>query len=341
MNFAGLQAGAALPAYAEAQKGAAGAEEGEEGLFGGTRGAAGKERKTVYLIPCGTPFGVRFYTDGALIRRVNEGSAAESAGLAAGDLIVGVNGEKVGSIPEFFAALEKSGGEVRISYVRTGAQEEATLRKPEKGGEEALGLRLRDMMAGIGTLTYYDPETGLFAGLGHGICRDGTAELLPLGRGSITDVRITSVKKGERGSPGQLRGLFCPGERGVLKKNEAQGVFGVMTGAPPEGEALPAARFEEVRAGKAEILCTVGSEGRARYKVEIEKIFGDGGDGKNYLLRVTDERLLEAAGGIVQGMSGSPILQNGRIVGAVTHVLVEDPAKGYGIYIGNMLEKQG
>ncbi len=329
-------------------------EERECGSDNSLRGASGKEgeqtvdawkKKTTLkegrmLIPGGTPFGVRFYTDGAMICRVEPGSPAMKAGLTEGDLICGVNHEKINDAAGLTKALEKLTGEkTTVEFFREGKKRTVNVyADPDSSGRGALGVYVRDSLAGIGTLTFYDPETGMFAGLGHGICQSGSGTLLRLGHGNITDVRITSVMKGSKGVPGQLRGLFCPGNRGEVKRNTVQGIFGQCDKKDIVGNPVEAARAEQVKEGKAEILCTVCSGGPQRYEVEIEKILSFEASGKNYLIRVTDENLLALTGGIVQGMSGSPILQNGKIVGAVTHVLVEDPTRGYGIYIGNMLD---
>ena len=293
----------------------------ESGFFSYAIGGKEPEKdktEEIMLIPGGTPFGVRFYTEGALVYRLEEGSPAEKAGLKAGDLIVKVNGQELPNAGKLLLLLETSGDAADLEVQRKGRTLSFRVPLHEESGR-MLGVHVRDSVAGIGTITYYDGEKGVFAGLGHGICDGVNGGILPLSHGSVTKVRLTSVKKGEKGLPGQLRGVFCPAAIGEVTANTEQGIFGKCD--PPKGEkALPAAQKNEVHEGDAEILSMDSPD-------------------KNYLLRVTDKELLELSGGIVQGMSGSPILQDGRIVGAVTHVLLEDPQKGYGIYIGNMLGK--
>ena len=305
------------------------------------------------LIPAGTPFGVRIRTDGVTVFRVEEGSPAERCGVRQGDLIHTLNGERVtgvldfsnkvanllkeGSVPEEEIVLELTRGKEQVRLTVTPQMiKQAAIDCRKKG---SLGVYLRDTLAGIGTMTYFDPQTGEFAGLGHGICDGRSGLLLPITGGSITDVRITSVCKGCVGLPGQLRGIFCPGVKGSVLKNAEEGIFGVFQKTMPyEGSPMPVAKKEQIKKGKAQILCTLSGDTPAQYEIEIEEIYGYGQNTKNFLLRVTDPSLINEAGGIVQGMSGSPILQDGRIVGAVTHVLVDDPTRGYGIYIGNMLK---
>ncbi len=298
------------------------------------------DKKPKELIPGGMPFGVRFYTDGVMIYKLEDQSPFKKAGLAEEDIICTVDGKKIegtADLMRIFENLQKES--FVVEYCREGELKRATITADHLTDTQGLpGIYVRDSLAGIGTLTFYDPESRMFAGLGHGICKNNRGELLPLRQGSITDVRITSVTPGAKGAPGQLRGLFCPGNKGEVFKNTTQGIFGVWQSDFPSEQVVPVATREEIRQGKAEILCTVKDGGVQRYEVEIEKILSFDTEGRNYLLRVTDEKLLCLTGGIVQGMSGSPILQDGKIVGAVTHVLMDDPQRGYGIFIGNMLE---
>lgn len=316
-------------------------------LIGGSPlGADSPDRQCVFaseasarecrLIPGGEPFGVRFYTKGAVIYRIAEGSPAALAGLLTGDLIEAVGEKEILSASEVSPLLLQNAGKtVRLTLLRAGKRRQVEV---TPNGEGKIGVYVRDSLSGIGTVTFFDPATGVFGGLGHGICESGGGQLMPLYKGSVTDVRLTSAVKGAPGAPGQLRGLFLPGQTGTLTANTASGVFGKIDGMP-EGKALPTAERDEVKVGKAQILCTVRDGEKQAYDVEIEKILSRDGTEKNYLVRVTDEELLSLVGGIVQGMSGSPILQNGRLVGAVTHVLLEDPTRGYGIYIGNMTDR--
>ena len=191
-------------------------------------------------------------------------------------------------------------------------------------------------MAGIGTMTFFDPQSGTFGALGHGVTDVDTGQLLPLDHGSIMDASVKAVKKGERASPGELKGDF--------DLTRDSGIFGKLSAedaAKITGAALPIAKKDEVKTGKATILATVSGNETREYDIEIEKIYSPSGSTRNLLLRVTDEELLAQTGGVVQGMSGSAILQDGKIIGAVTHVLLDDPSRGYGIFIENMLSAAG
>ena len=197
-------------------------------------------------------------------------------------------------------------------------------------------------MAGIGTVTFYCPDTGAFGALGHGINDTDTALLMPLESGSILPATVAGVEKGVSGTPGQLKGVFDTSTTlGLLSANTSGGVFGTMTdGHWAQGTPVEVAARDEVTAGDASILCNISGDTVEQFQVQIAKVFPETeGDCRDYLIKVTDQRLLDATGGIVQGMSGSPILQNGKIVGAVTHVMVDDPTSGYGIYVGRMLRQ--
>ena len=198
---------------------------------------------------------------------------------------------------------------------------------------------MRDSTAGIGTMTYYNPSTGEFAGLGHGICDVDTGLLMPLLSASVVDVEITDIIKGRKGTPGELKGSFDSIKRGKLSGNTNCGVYGIMDKSPENVIAKPCeiALEDEICEGEAFILCELDDDGIKEYKIEISKIKKDNTHGKNFVIEVVDEYLLSKTGGIVQGMSGSPVIQNGKLVGAVTHVLVNNPSKGYGIFIQNML----
>ena len=218
---------------------------------------------------------------------------------------------------------------------------------PKKGqdGVCRLGAWIRDSMAGIGTVTFYDPQTGAFAALGHGITDVDTGKLMPLSRGSVMAASVKAVKRGASGSPGELRGDFdLTRDLGSLYANTECGIFGVLPQENrPEavGEAIPVARRTEVRTGKAVILANCRGNEVCAYEIEIEKLYGGSAPTRNLLLRVTDPALIALTGGIVQGMSGSPIVQDGKLVGAVTHVLLDDPQRGYGILAENMLSASG
>ena len=199
------------------------------------------------------------------------------------------------------------------------------------------GLWIRDSTAGIGTVTFYDASDGYFAGLGHGICDADTGTLMPLLSGVVVDVNLTDIVRGKAGSPGELKGSFSAEADGFLCGNTDCGVSGYLYRVPKNDAPMAVASRKEIREGEAEILSDIAGDGVQRYSVRISNIDRDATGTKCFCIDVTDERLLSLSGGIIQGMSGSPVLQDGKIVGAVTHVLIGDPTKGYGIFAENML----
>ncbi len=292
------------------------------------------------LIPVGRIIGLQLRSEAITVVAYDDacGANARTAGLKIGDEIVTINGTAIDSAEDVRSALGGSGSEVALTVRRGGRLSHLTLTPVQTESGPRLGVYLRQGIAGIGTVTFYDPDTGLFGTLGHGV-NDARGSLLRMTQGSAYEASILSVKKGKCGDPGQLKGSADSAAAfATLLRNTPQGVFGI-TRQGWKGEPLPTAAYSEVSAGPAIIRCQVAGETVQEYSVEILKIYPQTrSDGRNFLLRVTDPALLEATGGIVQGMSGSPICQNGKIVGAVTHVLVNDPTMGYGIYIGNMLD---
>ncbi len=295
------------------------------------------------LVPVGQVIGLELRQEQVSVAALDPqlGESAREAGLQAGDVLLSVNGEKVSDAQDVHKALERCDGAAELQILRSG--EEKTLRLQPRITQDGprLGVYLRQGITGIGTVTWYDPNTGKFGALGHGV-NHSDGSLARMEGGSAYQARVISVRKGKTGKPGQLFGtLTDPQPLGPLEKNCDQGVFGTVSQSW-EGQALPVAAADQVRTGDARILSTVDENGPREYSVKILKIYpGGAGDGRNLLLKVTDPDLLDATGGIVQGMSGSPIIQDGKLVGAVTHVLVNDPSTGYGIFIENMLEAAG
>ena len=203
-----------------------------------------------------------------------------------------------------------------------------------------VGMWVRDSTAGIGTMTFHEPSSGSFGGLGHPICDIDTGGVIPISSGEIVNVQINNVKKGYEGIPGELQGSFISGDAiGILSKNNEYGVFGNLFTQSDTSKAMPMGLKQDVEVGEATILTTVEGTIPKEYNISIEKIdYRNNDTAKNMIIRITDEELLDKTGGIVQGMSGSPIIQNGKLVGAVTHVFVNDPAKGYGVFTENMYE---
>ena len=292
------------------------------------------------LIPVGQVVGLEIGDKSVTVAAFDDilGVDARQAGLEIGDEILEIDGRTIDSAADVRAALNRSDGGVDLLVARRGEEKAIALspRITEEGPK--LGVYLRCGVTGIGTVTFYDPESGAFGTLGHGVS-NSKGELVNLTQGRVYGASVLSVKKGMAGDPGQLRGALQPeAVLGTLFANTVQGVFGRIENGW-EGEALPAADHEDVRTGSAVIRSTVSGDRVQEYSVEILKIYPeDRSDGRNLLLKVTDPALLQATGGIVQGMSGSPIIQDGRLIGAVTHVLVNSPDTGYGIFIENMLE---
>lgn len=302
------------------------------------------------LSPGGNAFGIKFFTDGILVIglsdvKTKEGSVSPGrlAGIEPGDVIKEVDGEKIANSEAFIKKIENLGGkEIKLAINRNGTDLEIPIKSvlSQETNTYKMGLWVRDSTAGIGTVTFIDSDSNIFAGLGHGICDSDTGVLMPLGTAAIVDVTITGINKGKVNAPGELKGSFSNIREGFLTANTNVGVFGLYDKLPDATlPAIPIGLKGEVVPGEATIICTLNGAQPQEYKIEVVKINNMDSDTKNMLLRVTDEKLLEQTGGIVQGMSGSPIIQNGKLIGAVTHVLYNDPTKGYGIFIENMLEK--
>lgn len=298
---------------------------------------------------CGTPFGVKMFTDGVLIvglSRIHTENGlscpALESGIVEGDVICSIDGEKVYTNEDVASFIENSDGETLSMLIKRDGETMTVEVTPEKmadGSGYKAGFWVRDSSAGIGTLTFYDPETMVFAGLGHAVCDVDTGEPLPLLSGEIVPAAINKIKRGVSGKPGELGGVFTSAKAlGEVSINNETGVYGVLN-SNIGGVSLPIAPKQDVYEGKATILATINGTKAKEYEIVIEKVsMSDNSPTKNMVIKVTDEELINKAGGIVQGMSGSPIIQNGRLVGAVTHVFVNDPTKGYGIFIENMLE---
>ncbi len=294
------------------------------------------------LVPVGSAVGIRLESDGLLVVGFDgEHSAARDAGIKKGDIIKAAGGKPVRDSAAF-KEMVASGGPLELTLLRDGKPIPLTVEPAREGAQWRLGLLLRDSMAGIGTVTFYDPERDLYGALGHGVNDMQSMVLLPLAAGEILPASVVEVQRGESGSPGILKGAFdAASTLGTVEANTEHGIFGRGAAALGAREAVPVATRGEIHTGKAVILSNIEGRSVEEFEVEITKLFPTEQSGRNLLLTVTDERLLRATGGIVQGMSGSPILQDGRIVGAVTHVLVDNPTLGYGIFIEDMLESAG
>ncbi len=316
----------------------------------GTGGESAVNSDTRYVYPMGRTVGIKLFSEGVLVVgfseiKTEQGSAspAKTCGLQEGDIITHINSEEVNTIEEVQSLLQNLGDDaMKMQVLRDNAQTQLTVQAVQCSADGAykLGAWIRDSMAGIGTMTFFDPQSKIFGTLGHGINDVDTAMLMPLQSGAIMPSSVADVKRGQAGKPGELHGSFqVEKDLGSLYANTKGGVFGLLSDLSiAQGATLvPVAREAEVSLGKATIRCNVSGDTVEEFEVEIAKLYPNAQDTRDLMLHVTDQRLLAATGGIVQGMSGSPILQNGKLVGAVTHVLVNDPTRGYGILAENML----
>ena len=297
---------------------------------------------------CGTPFGVKMFSEGALIvgfsdLNTPDGTAnpAKKAGLRLGDRVVRMDDTLTETNDAVHDALETAAGApVQVVYIRNGEQFQTRLTPvwDSTAGQWRAGMWVRDSSAGVGTMTFVDNAAGVFAGLGHPISDSDTGESVALRSGEIVPCEITGCSVGTAGSPGELKGHFLSAHAiGTIRINGENGVYGTTRTHFP-GQLREVAFAQEVATGPAEIWATTEGGTPRTYRIQIERV-SDADPRRNLVIRVTDPTLLSSTGGIVQGMSGSPVLQNGRLVGAVTHVLVNDPTRGYGIFAQTMLEQ--
>ena len=302
------------------------------------------------VVPMGNAIGMKLYTAGVLVVGMSEIEGKkpyENSGIKEGDRIIQINQNQIDNTDDLMKAVNKSdGNNISIKYVR----DEKTITtsiKPLKNSsnEYKIGLWVRDAAAGVGTLTFYEPSSGMFATLGHGIMDIDTAELIKIANGELVTTNILSINKGTKGNPGEIRGTIEAGHTiGSISKNTKFGVFGTINKTPylntSNTNEVQVALREEIKTGKAQIICELENGKKEYYDIEIQRIFiSNNKDNKSMLIKVTDKKLSEKTGGIIQGMSGAPIIQNGKFVGAVTHVLVNDPTIGYGVFADIMLKQ--
>lgn len=304
------------------------------------------------LIPVGKTVGITILSEGAVVvntaefksKSGDDVSPAWDSGIRPGDRIVEINGNKIVSARDVNRISEENGEkEMEVTIFRGENTEKIKVTPKYDPSEDKikLGVWIKDSSSGIGTLTYINPENGNFGALGHGICESG-GSLCVVCDGKILNAEVSSVRKGEKGSPGELMGIFSEdGEvLGDVDKNTEKGIFGITEDnkfLKFKDNKIPVAKREEVTEGEIKILSNIEGQEVKEYSAEISKINDDTEASKGMIIKITDPVLIEKTGGIVQGMSGSPIIQNGKLVGAVTHVFINNPAKGYGIFIENML----
>ena len=345
-------AGALLSGQTAAPASAAATLEPSNELPAAVAAASLTAPKTV--VPLGRAVGIKLFSDGVLVVGLSDlnpqtggKSPGQSCGLRAGDVITHINGQEVDTIEEVQTILKEDGSQpLTLRTSRSGKMLQMTTQAVQNDqGTYQLGVWLRDSMAGIGTITFYDPDSGAFGALGHGINDVDTAQIMPMESGSIMYASVSDVKKGAAGVPGELHGTFdVEQDLGTLSANTECGIYGTLTSDQFSslGEPIEIASHDQVRTGPATIRSNVSGDEVQEFDVEITHVYPQSpGETRNMMIHVTDPELLEKTGGIVQGMSGSPIIQDGKLIGAVTHVLVNDPTRGYGIFIENMLDAAG
>lgn len=313
--------------------------------------------KNLEVYPGGIPIGVRVNSEGVLIvgysdievNNRKEESPGKSGGLEIGDIILKVNDEEMENSVDLLKTIKQCEKEdIKVDILRNGKNFTKIIRlKKENEKDYKIGLWIRDSTAGVGTLTFFDANTKKFGALGHPITDCDTNEPFLIKTGNLLESSIISIRKGEKGSPGELRGIFINEQTpaGDIQKNTESGIFGEIKNIEAinkERKPLKVGFRDEISLGKAKIISTIDESGPQEFDIEIEKLLNQSSPGsKSMVIKITDPKLLEKTGGIVQGMSGSPIIQNDKIIGAVTHVLINKPDTGYGIYIEWMLQDAG
>lgn len=311
----------------------------------------------IEVVPVGKIVGLKLYTNGVLVVGMTEiedesnnlVKPYEKTDIKEGDMIIEINGEEIDDIQDLKNTVNKtSGKQSEIKLLREGKSIVVSNIKPVKSfnNEYKLGLWVKDAATGVGTMTYYEPETKKFALLGHGITDADTNSLIYIDSGELVTSKVVSVKKGESGNPGEIRGTILKQKTiGNVDKNSSFGVFGVLNDLTSlnidTSKRYKIALRNEIQEGKAKILCSTDDTNKVdEYEIEIEKIYKENdSNNKSMLLRITDEKLIEKTGGIIRGLSGAPIIQNNKFIGAITNVLVSNPEIGYGIFADLMIKE--
>lgn len=307
------------------------------------------------VIPMGNLIGAKLYTSGVLVVGMSEIQGQdlkkykpyENSGIEEGDMIVEMDSKKIANTNELVETVNKSDGkEIQIKYIRNDETITTSIQPVKsESNEYKLGLWVRDAAAGVGTLTFYEPSTGKFAALGHGIVDVDTGGILNIANGELVTSNLIAIQKGEKGKPGEIKGSIDSGVTiGEISKNTNFGVFGLVSNKTnlnlKNAKEYEIALRSEIKTGEAQVICELENGKKETYNIEIEKVYASNNyDNKSMLIKITDERLLQKTGGIIQGMSGSPIMQNGKFIGAITNVLVSDPTTGYAIF-GDLMVKQ-
>ena len=306
--------------------------------------------KRRYVALGGDVFGIKLYTRGVLVAKTDLAATengnenpAQAAGLRAGDVILEIDGKAVNRKKEVSDAIEQSGGTPLQMKVERAGEEHSLACTPVKsanGDKYIAGLWIRDSSAGIGTVTFYDKQSGTMAGLGHAICDVDTGEIMTVSGGELVSAKVMGCYKGVDGTPGELCGVFEQEKLATLEHNSDCGIYGFLAAEDKHEELVPVALKTEVKTGPAQAIVTVSGKEKKAYALEIVKVSPNANTNqKNMTIKITDPDLIEVTGGIVQGMSGSPIVQEGMLVGAITHVFVNTPLEGYAIFAETMLEQ--
>lgn len=299
-----------------------------------------------YILAGGQNIGIQLNSNGILIvgtYEVGSQDPAQDANLQTGDRITSINSQKVHSIEEMLQAISSLGNptSIEITYLRGSTENTTTLNLIEDENHVyKTGLYVKDSINGVGTLTFIDPNTKLYGALGHEIIEKTTGQRLEIKDGKIYSSVVTGITPSNEGNPGEKNARYDVNDVfGNIKENSSSGIFGTYTDDLPNSKLYKVAQKEDIQLGKASILTVINDNQVDEFTINILKLSPETKETKNILFEVTDKKLLETSGGIVQGMSGSPIIQNDMIIGAVTHVVVDDCTKGYGIFITNMLEE--
>lgn len=307
------------------------------------------------VIPVGNIAGVKLYTSGVLVVGMSEIEGKdnkvykpyENTGIKEGDTITKINDKYISSTDDLIDNVNKSEGDtIEVTYIQNQQTKECSI-TPVKTNENEykIGLWVRDSAAGVGTVTFYEPTTKNFGALGHGIADIDTGELLNIASGEFVTTRVLNITKGEKGNPGKIQGTIEEQQTiGKISKNTAFGIYGKVDNITSleidTSKEMEVALRDEIKLGKAKILCSLDNKNVQEYEIEIKKIYRENNyNNKSMEIEITDETLINKTGGIIQGMSGSPIIQNGKFVGAVTHVLVNNPKEGYAVF-GDLMLKQ-
>lgn len=307
------------------------------------------------VIPIGNVAGLKLYTEGVLVVGMSEIEGADSkrykpyenTGIEEGDTIISINSTRVTTTDELTKTVNNSNGKsLNVEYMHNEQTKECSITPVKTGKTEyKIGLWVRDSAAGVGTVTFYEPSTKTFAALGHGITDIDTEQLINISSGQFVTSSILNITKGESGNPGKIQGSIDKGQDiGQIYKNTKFGVYGKVDNLSAlnidTSKEMEVALREEIKEGKATILCSLDNKNIKEYEIQIENVYRENNyDNKSMKIKITDNELIEKTGGIIQGMSGAPIIQNGKFVGAVTNVLVNNPQEGYGVF-GDIMIKQ-